>query len=195
MLRAVADVVVFHHALGLTGAIRGFADALRAAGHTVHTPDLYEGRTFETTDEGVAHAREIGFGEIAERGRTAVAELTGPVVYAGISLGVLSAQELAQVMPAARGAILIAGCFPPEEFGGAWPEGVPAQIHMMDNDEWVLEGDLEAAQTLAASTPGVELFLYEGDRHLFVDDSTTDHDPQAAALATERILRFLAEVD
>ena len=190
----MTEMVLFHHARGLTSGVRSLADAIAREGHTVHTPDLYEGRTFETTDEGVAHAKEIGFGEIAERGRTAVAELTGPVVYAGISLGVLSAQELAQVMPAARGAILIAGCFPPEEFGGSWPEGVQAQIHMMDNDEWVLEGDLEAAQTLAASTPGVELFLYEGDKHLFVDDSTTDHDPQAAALATERILRFLAEL-
>jgi dienelactone hydrolase len=190
----MADVVLFHHAQGLTEGVRNLADAIAREGHTVRTPDLYDGRTFATTDEGVAHAKEIGFGEIAERGRTAAAELTGPTVYAGISLGVLCAQELAQLMPEARGAILIAGCFPPEEFGGGWPEGVPAQIHMMDQDAWVLEGDLEAAQTLAASTPGVELFLYEGDKHLFVDDSTTDHDPQAAALALERMLRFLAEL-
>ena len=190
----MAKVVLFHHAQGLTDGVRHLADAIAREGHTVHTPDLYEGRTFATTDEGVAHAKETGFGTIAERGRTAVAELTGPIVYAGISLGVMSAQELAQVMPEARGAILFSGCFPPEEFGGPWPGGVPAQIHMMDTDPWVLEGDLEAAQTLAASTPGVELFLYEGDRHLFVDDGTTDHDPQAAALALERTLRFLAEL-
>ena len=190
----MAEVVLFHHAQGLTEGVRHLADAIAREGHTVHTPDLYEGRTFESTDEGVAHAKETGFGTIAERGRTAVAELTGPIVYAGISLGVMSAQELAQVMPDARGAVLIAGCFPPEEFGGAWPDGLPAQIHMMDDDDWVLEGDLEAAQTLAASAPGVELFLYEGDKHLFVDDSTSDHDPVAAELATERILRFLAEL-
>ena len=189
----MSEIVLFHHAQGLTDGVRSLAERIRAAGHTVHTPDLYEGLTFETTDEGVAHAKETGFGTIAERGRTAVAELIGPVVYAGISLGVMSAQELAQTMPEARGAILFAGCFPPEEFGGPWPEGVPAQIHMMDNDEWVLEGDLEAAQTLAASTPGVELFLYEGDKHLFVDESTSDHDAQAAELAVERTLRFLAE--
>jgi dienelactone hydrolase len=190
----MTEIVLFHHAQGLTSGVRDLADAIARGGHTIHTPDLYDGRTFETTDEGVAHAKEIGFGTLAEHGRTAVAELTGPIVYAGISLGVMSAQELAQVMPEARGAVLFSGCFPPEEFGGPWPEGLPAQIHMMDADPWVLEGDLEAAQTLAASTPDVELFLYEGDRHLFVDDSTTDHDPQAAELALERTLRFLAEL-
>jgi dienelactone hydrolase len=190
----MAEVVLFHHAQGLTDGVRRLADAIAREGHTVHTPDVFEGLTFETTDEGVAHAKEIGFGEIAERGRTAVAELTGPVVYAGISLGVMSAQELAQTMPEARGAVLFSGCFPPEEFGGPWPADVPAQIHMKDADEFVLEGDLEAAQTLAAETPGVELFLYEGNQHLFVDDSTGDHDPVAAELALERTLRFLAEL-
>ena len=42
----MADVVLFHHALGLTPGIVAFADELRRAGHTVHTPDLFEGRTF-----------------------------------------------------------------------------------------------------------------------------------------------------
>jgi dienelactone hydrolase len=188
----VTEIVLFHHAQGLTSGVRGLADALAREGHIVHTPDLYEGRTFETIDGGVAHAKEIGFGTIAERGRAAAAELGGPLVYAGISLGVMCAQELAQTTPGARAAVLFAGCFPPEEFGRPWPEGVPAQIHMMDTDEWVLEGDLEAAQTLAAARPDVELFLYEGDRHLFIDDSTSDQDPQAAALATQRMLTFLA---
>lgn len=190
----MAEIVLFHHALGLTDGVRRLADAIGREGHTVHTPDLYEGRSFETTDEGIAHAKEIGFGTIAARGRSAVEGLPPTLVYAGISLGVMSAQELAQASPGALGAVLFSGCFPPEEFGGGWPDGVPAQIHMMDADEWVLEGDLEAAQTLAAATPGVELFLYEGDRHLFVDDSAIDHAADAAALATERTLRFLASL-
>jgi dienelactone hydrolase len=188
----MADVVLFHHALGLTDGVGALADAIAREGHTVHTPDLYEGRTFETVDEGVAHAKETGFGTIAERGRAAATGLPGSMVYAGISLGVMSAQELAQTTPGARGAVLFSGCFPPQELGGPWPQGLRAQIHMMDADEWVLEGDLEAAQTLAAATSDVELFLYEGDRHLFVGDSAADHDPQAAALAIERTLRFLA---
>lgn len=188
----MAEVVLFHHAMGLTPGVRALADAIAREGHTVHTPDLYEGRTFGSNDDGVAHAKEVTFGTIAERGRAAVAAIPGPLVYAGISLGVMCAQELAQTTPGAGGAVLFAGCFPPEELGGPWPEAVPAQIHMMDADEWVLEGDLEAAQTLAAATSDVELFLYEGGRHLFIDESTPDHDPEAAALATERTLRFLA---
>jgi dienelactone hydrolase len=188
----MTEIVLFHHAQGLTSGVRGLAEALGREGHVVHTPDLYEGRTFETIDDGVAHAKETGFGTIAERGRAAAAELGGSLVYAGISLGVMCAQELAQTPPGARAAVLFAGCFPPEEFGGPWPDGVPAQIHMMDTDEWVLEGDLEAAQTLAAARTDVDLFLYEGDRHLFIDETAADHDPQAAALATQRMLTFLA---
>ena len=187
----MTEIVVYHHARGLTPGVRSFADRLQAAGHTVHVPDLYEGRTFDSTDDGVAHAKAIGFGTIAERGRAVAEALPETLVYAGISLGVMTAQELAQTRPGARGALLFAGCFPADEFGSAWPADVPAQIHLMANDPLVLEGDLDAARALADVTPGVELSLYDGDRHLFIDDSTDDHDEAAATLATERTLAFL----
>ncbi len=64
----MAEVLLFHHAQGLTPGIRAFADELRAAGHTVHTPDLFDGRTFASIDEGMAAVKEIGFDEILERG-------------------------------------------------------------------------------------------------------------------------------
>ena len=64
----MAEVLLFHHAQGLTPGVRAFADELRAAGHTVHTPDLFDGRTFDSIDEGVAHAKEIGFENVLERG-------------------------------------------------------------------------------------------------------------------------------
>ena len=189
----MAEVLLFHHAQGLTEGCLAFAGELRAAGHVVHAPDLYEGRTFDSLAEGVAHAAEIGFGTIIARG-TAVAEgLPEALVYAGLSLGVLPAQCLAQTRPGARGAVLMHSCVPPSEFGGPWPEGLPLQIHLMEDDPLVLppEGDLAAARELAATVGSAELFLYPGDRHLFTDTGLRDHDPEAAALVRSRVVELL----
>jgi dienelactone hydrolase len=88
----MAEVLLFHHAQGLTPGVRAFADELRAAGHIVHTPDLFDGRTFQTLDEGVAYAAEIGFENIRERGIRAADDLPAELVYAGFSIGEMSAQ-------------------------------------------------------------------------------------------------------
>ena len=193
----MAEVVLFHHALGLTSGVVGFADELRRAGHTVHTPDLFEGRTFGTLDDGLAHVADVGFGEVLQRGARAVEELPAGLVYAGFSLGVLPAQMLAQTRPGARCALLCHSCVPVSEFGASWPAGVPVQVHGMDADPWFAEegGDLDAARALVAEAPGdAELFLYRGDRHLFADSSLPGHDAPAAALLVERVLAFLARV-
>ena len=187
----MAEVLLFHHAQGLTAGVLAFADELRAAGHTVHTPDLYDGNTFDSLDDGIGYAKQVGFGAILERGLSAAETLPDEIVYAGFSLGVMAAQQLAQTRPGAKGALLFSAAFPASEFG-PWPEGVPAQIHMMENDEWVLEGDLDAARELAETVGGVELFLYAGDRHLFADSSLPDYDESAAKLLEQRVLGFLA---
>jgi dienelactone hydrolase len=186
----MAKVLLFHHAHGLTPGVASFADELRAAGHEVHTPDLYDGATFETTDEGVAHAQEIGFGTIVERGRASAEALPAGLVYAGFSLGGMPAQMLAQTRPGARGALLFHAAIPPSEFGGSWPEGVPLQIHFMEDDPWA-EEDLPAAREIVATVDGAELFLYPGDRHLFADSSLPDYDEHCAMLLKERVLAFL----
>src|ERR671916_1167139 len=140
----MAEVVLFHHAQGLTPGVVAFADELRRAGHTVHAPDLYDGRTFATLEEGVAHAEEIGFGEVTARGLRAVEGLPAGLVYAGFSLGVGPAQRLAQTRPGARGAVLCYSCVPVSEFGHAWPAGVPVQVHGMDADPYFVgEGDVD----------------------------------------------------
>jgi dienelactone hydrolase len=185
----MAEAVVFHHALGLTDAVRRFADGLRGAGHTVYTPDLYDGRTFHTVDEGMAHSDELG-GPVAivDRARAAVASLPSEAVYIGFSLGVLSAQALAQTRPGARGAVLCYSALPLGEWGdnwpATWPNGVRLQLHILDGDE-----DFEIAQRLAATVPGAELFVYAGSEHYFAE-----HDEQAAALLMERVLDFLAAI-
>lgn len=182
----MAEAAVFHHALGLTGFVRRFADALRDAGHTVHTPDLFEGKTFDTIEDGMAHSEELG-GPMAavERARAAVEPLSAEIVYVGFSLGVLPAQSLAQTRPGARGAVLCYAALPLGEWGdnwpAAWPEGVALQLHILEGDE-----DFEIAQGLAATVPGAELFVYSGAEHYFAE-----HDDEAAALLTERVLELL----
>jgi dienelactone hydrolase len=189
----MAEVVVFHHAQGLTPGVAAFAGELRGAGHTVHTPDLFGGRTFATVEEGVGYAGEIGFGEVLERGVRAAAQLPDDLVYAGFSLGVMPAQKLAQTRPGARGALLFYSCVPVTEFSPAWPEGVPAQIHGMDNDPFFAgEGDIDAARALVREAEHAELFLYPGDQHLFADNSLPSYDADAAALLTGRVLDFLS---
>jgi len=191
----MTSVVLFHHALGLTPGVVAFADELRRAGHVVHTPDLFEGRTFPTLQDGVRHAEEIGFAEVLDRGERAVQQLPTNVVYAGFSLGVLPAQQLAQTRPGARGALLYYSCVPASEFGG-WPDGVPVQVHGMDADPiFVGEGDVEAARELVASTTLGELFLYPGDQHYFLDPTLPSYDPDAAALVMQRTLTLLRSVE
>jgi dienelactone hydrolase len=189
----MAEVVVFHHAQGLTDGVRAFADELRAAGHTVHTPDLYEGRTFTELADGIANVQQIGFDTILARGRAAVEELPAELVYIGFSLGVMPAQMLAQTRAGARAAVLAHSCVPPSEFGTPWPDGLPGQVHIMDGDPEALppNGDLEAARDLAATVDSVELYLYPGDRHLFADRSLPEYDEEAATLLGERVLALL----
>jgi dienelactone hydrolase len=189
----MAEVLLFHHAQGQTTGFHAFADELRQAGHTVHTPDLFDGRTFDSIDAGLAYAKEIGFGEVVERGVRAAERLPAELVYAGFSLGVVPAQKLAQTRPGARGALLFYSCVPTSEFGTSWPAGVPVQIHGMDADPiFVGEGDIDAARALVESTPDAELFLYPGDPHYFADSSLPSYDANAAALLTRRVLEFLA---
>ena len=194
----MAEVVLYHHVQGLTAGVRAFADELTRAGHTVHTPDLFDGRTFDTIEEGLAHAREIGFGALLERGVAAreTVPTTDGVVYAGFSSGVMPAQQLAQTHADARGALLLHACLPFSEFGERWPEGVPVQVHGMDADPFFTEeeGDLDAARQLVASTDRAELFLYPGEEHLFSDSSLPAYDESAARLLMERVLAFLADV-
>ena len=186
----MSEVVLFHHVQGLTDGVRSFADELQRAGHTVHTPDLFDGRTFETLEDGMAFAREAGFGALGERGVVAAEELRAEVVYAGFSFGFMVAQQLAQTRPGARGALLMSACLPVSEFGSAWPEGVPVQVHGKEGDEFFDE-DLEAARALVESTEEAELFLYPGEEHLFADSSLPAYDPESATLLRERVLSFL----
>jgi dienelactone hydrolase len=192
----MAEVLLFHHALGRTPGVLAFANTLREAGHTIHVPDLYEGRTFADLNSGVDHAQRIGFETIIDRGIAAASDLPDEgLVYAGFSLGVLPAQKLAQTRPGAGGALLFSSCVPVETFG-AWPPGVPVQVHGMDGDAiFVGDGDLEAARALVSAVEGAELFLYPGPGHLFAESGQPSYDEEAARLLTARVIDFLSGID
>jgi dienelactone hydrolase len=189
----MTEVVLYHHVQGLTEGVRAFAEELRQAGHTVHTPDLFDGRTFDTIEDGMSFAREQGFGALTERGVAAAEAIRPEAVYAGFSFGVMPAQQLAQTRPGAMGALLVSGCLPVSEFGDAWPGSVPAQVHGKEADPFFAE-DLEAARALVESSEVAELFLYPGEEHLFADSSLPAYDSAAATLLTERVLAFLDRV-
>ncbi len=190
----MTDIVLFHHALGRTEGTERHASWLRDAGHVVHTPDLFEGRTFSSIDDGVAYAMATGFNTILERAHRAVEVLPTHVVYIGQSLGVVPAQALAQTRSGARGAVFLYSCVPVGEFG-SWPQDVPVQIHGMGDDPYFRdEGDLAAAQELVSLARAGELFIYDGDQHYFADDTLPSFRPDADALVRERVLRFLASL-
>ncbi|MEU9027036.1 dienelactone hydrolase family protein [Streptomyces sp. NPDC048383] len=191
----MAEVLVFHHGHGLTVGVRQFAEQLRQAGHTVHVPDLFEGQVFDSLAEGMGYAEDAEFGSVIARGTAAAEGLPAELVYLGFSLGVLPAQKLAQTRPGAKGALLLEACVPVTEFGGAWPDDVPVQVHGMDADPFFArEGDVDAARALVATAADAELFLYPGDRHLFTDSSLPSHDEHAATQATDRVLDFLNRI-
>src|SRR6476646_3466185 len=193
----MTEVLLFHHAQGLTPGVIAFADELRAAGHTVHTPDLFDGQTFGSIDEGMEHIKATGFDELRSRGVRTADDLPNDLVYAGMSFGESIAQELAQTRPGARGAVLMYSAIPISGAWafGPWPDGVPVQIHGMDNDPiFVGEGDINAAREIVEKVKDAELFLYPGDQHYFADSSRPSYDADATALLTRRVLEFLDRV-
>jgi dienelactone hydrolase len=191
----MAEVLLFHHAQGVTPGITAFADELRAAGHTVHVPDLFDGQTFDSIDAGMAFVKSQGFDEFRERGVRTADDLPAELVYAGFSFGEMIAQQLAQTRAGARGALLFYSCIPisGEWAFGPWPNGVPVQIHGADHDPFFVdEGDIDAAREIVAKVDDAELFLYPSDQHYFADSSLPSYDAEATALLMSRVLEFLA---
>jgi dienelactone hydrolase len=184
----MADVVLFHHALGLTEGVLRFAERLRTAGHRVNTPDLFNGQIFNSIDAGVAHAEKLGFENIIQSGVMAAESLPVRCVYAGFSLGSLPAQKLAQTRPGALGAILYHGGIPVSSFSPNWPAGVGLQMHQVEHDKWA---ELDASYDLSKQIAGCELFLYPGSAHLVADSSFGEYDPPSAELMICRSIAFL----
>lgn len=195
----MAEVVLYHHILGLTEGVKAFAERLAAGRHVVHTPDLYEGDVATDFEEGFAIEKRIGSELLTSRAEQALVDLPVELVFAGISMGVMTAQRLAQTRPRARGALLYEACVPVtgDWAFGPWPQGVLVQVHGMDDDEFFAhEGDIDAARRLVETVgPDVgSLFTYPGNHHLFLDSSLSSYDATATELVVERSLALLDRV-
>ena len=187
----MADIVLFHHAQGLTPGIQAFADRLRKAGHLVIVPDYFGGRTFESIEDGVAHAEAEGYATIVDRAIASVQPLPAPVVVAGFSLGALPAQKLAQTNRSVMAAVLYHGGVPVEVFESSWPAGVALQVHVTEDDPWT---DIDEPEALANAASG-QLLIYPGHGHLVTDSSHPDYDPDVADEMLSQTLSFLEAVD
>ncbi len=188
----MAEILLFHHAHGLTPGLRALADRLRAHGHSVYTPDAYGGKTLDDLDEGVKHAQSIGHDAMADVAHRAARAHRKTNVVIGFSLGTAQAQQLAQDLRRVRGCLLMGGALPPQALGGDWRHEVDLQIHVADPDEWV---DEEEINGLLFHAPHAKVFTYPGQGHMFVDPSSPDYDADAAALFEERTLAWLAHID
>jgi dienelactone hydrolase len=196
----MAEIVLFHSALGLRSGVTAAADRLREAGHTVHAPDYYDGEVFDDLDDGLRKRDELGYAEITQRAREAVADLPAGLVFAGFSLGAVPAELLAAARPGARGALLMHAAIPVEELGGfgveRWPAGVPVQVHYAAEDPWV-EAEEVAALGGAVKEAGAafEEYAYPGSGHLFADPDLPEYDRASSEAMWRRALAFLDRVD
>jgi dienelactone hydrolase len=188
----MAEVILFHHALGVTDGVRAFADQLRDRAHQVTVGDLFGGTTFGTIEEGVAYEEHLGWDEMIARSEAAIAALPPHVVIGGFSLGAVYAQRLVQTRDGALGALLYhGGDTPLEAFDVPWPEGVGLQVHVSEDDTWF---NRKGGEQLVSEVPDAELFLYPGSAHLFTDRSWVEYDEASTALVIERTLAFLDRV-
>ena len=194
----MAEVVLFHSALGLRPGVMAAADRLRAVGHTVHTPDYHDAEVFDDLDEGLRERDELGHDEIYRRTREAVADLPAGLVFAGFSLGAVPAELLASARAGARGAVLMHAAVPVEELGGfgvgRWPEGVSVQVHYAADEPWV---EAEESNALQGAVEGAafEGHVYPGSGHLLADPDLPEYDRASSEAMWRRVLAFLDRVD
>lgn len=184
----MAEIILFHHAQGLTEGLRTLAERLHAAGHDVHTPDLYSGVVFDRLDEGLAFASRIGHDAIEEVARRSARQYPHTDTVIGFAMGAFPAQLLAQEWSKVHHVTLVAGGLPPHELSGEWRVDVRLDVHVADPDDWVPPGSLDP---LMVHARGSHLHRYRGVRHMFADPSSPDYDADAADLFEERLFAWL----
>ena len=189
----MAHIVLFHHVLGLTPGVRALADAIRGTGHTVTTPDLFEGSTFAELADGLAHVGEIGDETLLRRAEAAADAIDDENrVFAGLSLGALPAQHLLQTREA-LGGLLFHGFIDPAQLAGSWPR-CPIAVFAMDQDPFFVDdGDLAVAQDWAERHDNLTIHLYPGHGHLFTESASPDHDAAVTRRLVDDVAGTLAQ--
>jgi dienelactone hydrolase len=183
----MASIMLFHSSLGLTTGTRRFAEALIRDGHQVLTPDLFDGETFRSVEDGVKKRDALGIPELMQRAVKAAESGPASTIYAGFSMGAAAAQFLAATRPGARGAVLMHAVLPLAAIGlERWPD-VPVQLHASEEDPWVDAAVLDGFARAASA----EVFRYPGRAHLFADESSVDFEPIGAELLLGRVRAFV----
>ncbi|GAB2708707.1 dienelactone hydrolase family protein [Kitasatospora kifunensis] len=193
----MAQILLLHSAYGLRPAVHAAAERLRAAGHQVHVPDLYDGKVFDTVEAGMAYREELGNDELLRRAVGAAAPLLATagtrLVYAGFSLGGGLAQNLALADEHARGLLLLHGTSDLREDAAT---EIPVQLHVAEPDPFETEDWLNTWYLgMRRAGAEVEVHRYRGAGHLFTDPELPDYDAEAAETAWAASLDFLAELD
>ena len=179
----MAEVVLFHHVQGLTDGVRAFADELRAGGHTVHTPDLFDGQRPATIDEGIELVSSLG-DALATRCAEAVAGLPAGLVYAGFSWAARrrSGSRRPGRARAARCSTSRSSRCPPSGPSARGPPGSRSRCTAWTRTRtspgratWTPPASWSPPSALSVA----ELFTYPGDQHLFTDSSLPSYDPAA----------------
>jgi dienelactone hydrolase len=174
----------------LRPAVRAAADRMRAAGHTVATPDLYRAPAVDDLTEGFALAERIGFETMLGRAREGIRDLPPEAVLAGLSMGTGFVDALLPERPATAGVLLLAGA---GTTYATCPAGLRAQLHIADPDpEFVPAEDVRrwTAGMTAAETI-FEVYRYPGVGHLWIDEDLPDFDAPAADRTWQRCAEFL----
>lgn len=189
-------IALFHSALGLRPAVLEWADRLRAAGHTVETPDSFDREVFDDLDAGMRKREEIGVPRLIARANAAVADLPPELVYMGFSMGASAAEYLTATRPGAVAAVLMHGAAPVAEMGlDAWPAAVPVQVHYAADDPWVEGAEVDGLRAdVEAAGAEFEEFTYPGSGHLFADTDGPEFDRDSATLMLERVVEFLGRI-
>ncbi|HEY2131254.1 MAG TPA: dienelactone hydrolase family protein [Streptosporangiaceae bacterium] len=195
----MSDILLFHSVLGLRAGVLEAADRLRAAGHTVHTPDFFAGRTFDEYPPAFEWLESIGgIPDVIARTTAAASDLPRDLVYAGFSLGGVPAELLGATRPGAKGLILLHSAIPLDGFEvQEWPATVPVQVHFATADPYRDTAELQSFEaSVRASGAPYEQFDYQGSGHLFTDQTLPDeYDRESAELLFSRVLAFLDQVD
>jgi dienelactone hydrolase len=190
------EIVLFHSLLGLRRGVLQWADKLRDAGYTVHTPDLYDGEVFDDSASAARKLQGIGFDELIARSRRSVSDRPAGLVYAGFSNGGAFSELLAATRPGARGAILMHAPLPIRPLGWkAWPATVPVQVHFSERDPLRSQDAIDKlAHSVCRSGATFEEYNYPGSGHLFADPDLPDFDAAASDLMFGRILELLGRI-
>lgn len=188
-----ATILLLHSTYGPRPAVHSAAERLRAAGHEVHVPDLFEGQVADSVEDGRKIRDEIGNEELLRRAIAAAAPYSEQgLVYAGFSMGGSLAQNLALGDEKARGLLLLHGT-------SDLPEGaatdIPVQLHVADPDPFEPDDWLNAWYLLMRRAGAdVEIFRYRGAGHLYTDPELPDYDEDAAERTWSVALDFLRDL-